>query len=246
MDVSFVDIDNIIKEVAPCFERGSKLKIEQLSHSDLRSVDKDISLLMEGRIKHVLDSCSDKLSLAKEVNLKSEFKRLIGAFVYYCAQNNRAPRVIPSKLPDLKEVSSKYSTLAPFLVSRMSKGRVGLLSARSSSKSTLWFAATDMDNAGFNCLDFKGNTKRVEDSALVRMGYSRVEASQRQLTKACKAEIHSGISSNEVKLVGLFVGLNILSKEEVNSANKKLDNLLAILPDSRRIKNKPAEQKIGL
>ncbi|MAF42696.1 MAG: hypothetical protein CMI54_00815 [Parcubacteria group bacterium] len=239
MDVSFFELDEAVADIAKYFERGTSFSFEQLSLAEMYYVDSKQASIFEQRVKHIINSHSSPSDFARDVNRNSKYKKLLGPLALQYSQNGRFPPVTRLPKPSSESLSRRYRNLTPFLLSRVMGKNVSLIGATSSSDEKMWFAASRIDNKGFDCIGYKGEKRTISFSSLNQMGYSQIANSQSNLKKMCMDEFSGAFQVKEIRLLGLYISKEMKPTFERSEFGERLDEFLSIFPDARSIKNTP-------
>lgn len=246
MDVNYQALDGAVSDIARYFERATKFPFSQLTLTEMYYVDRKQASAFELRVRHFVENHNSKQDLLRDVNLRSKYKSVLGPLVNHYAKVGKPPRIQAFNLPSSDDISKKYRTLTPLMLSKVLNTKISLLVAKSVSNSTMWFATSDISTKQFDCIGYKGESKTIAFSSLDKMGYKIIQASQPELRSMCMKEVQGQFQNREVRALGLYLGKEVKPHVEARAFDSKINEFLSMFPDPRRNRNVPASEPRGL
>jgi hypothetical protein len=227
----FSKLDTCIREELSKLERMGSISVNQYSYDDLHAIDSDLAVAISDRVNIFFNTSNDKLSLMKSVQDNSRFKILLVPILSHIQETGNIPTPKQVGATNLKEMSLKYRVLMPFLLNRISSEELRIIGFRKNASSSIWFTTTKIDESGFNCVGYKGESRRINFKDISELGYSKILGSQNELMAICKKEAVQGVTKDDIKKVGIFLAKNTVSGMMRFDSINKLTNFMNKLPD---------------
>lgn len=222
----YKEVDDAINDSLKKFARVSRLSLKKISLSDLHVLDKEAALEMQDKIVHAIDHCEDKKALIQNIRDRSNYAHIVVPFMDYYVKKQKIPSV---KRPDIvsgTKINKDYRFLAPFLLTGMMPDKLKLIGFENSEKAKLWFSCSEEVPGGFIYIGNNGESRKILDSKIEELGYSRIENSGKELRDICQSELKKEFGAKEIKEVGFYLGKVTIPRSEKDSAMRKLSEFI--------------------
>jgi hypothetical protein len=233
-----MDVDVVVEGAIDTFHRLTRIPVKQLEWNELHFIDADLASLLESKLIHLVDNADNKDEIVRYASHDSKYAKLIGEFISHWATKGERLPVKRLSILSVKDASSKYSTLTPYIMTSMIPDKAYLV-GYGNGVSNVWFSATNEASTNFTCIGYNGKPIKVAFEKMQSLGYERINVVQNQLKLMCKAELKGEFGVSDIKNVGLFIGKKTIAGFDHDDAMRKLNNLLESMPENKP-ENKPA------